>query len=275
MSDASKPNGEQIRLRATLISELHSYGSKVPKSRKDVAKASHAVMAMLNKVKGEQKSTQPSEKTPREKKPHREYGSHQGNKHVHDIIDVIYNSAEEIPSSVAFSLANAITALQAMDNVIDVKAMKNECETKDSALDEQFKEKYGNTLTEAQALKLRQAKSKNAFQYWTCEIKVEMIADHQFEGSQRGDDGLYHNFVRSKRMYTANMVPLTWVEAHTKVSEDVTKLVKGVMSVFAAIPQVYVDVPDTGKPRFVSVKSRSKNLSSGYGPIGKMNLPQS
>lgn len=267
MSDTNKVSGDQIRLHCTLTSELRSYGSKVPKSKKEVANSAHAVMAMINKAKGLAKNgTQAKIGLSKERKPHKDYGSHQGNKHVYDIVDAIYESPSDIPDTVVLSIANAMTALQCYEGSIDVKAMKNQCESKDAALDVEFKERYGTSLTEEQALALRRAKSKNAFQYWTCEIKVEAIADHPIEGFQLQEDGLYHNYVRSKRIYTSSMVPLTWIMAHAIVDETCTKLVRGFMDTIRIQPQVFVEIPDSGRPRFVSVKTEAKRLAGGYSP---------
>lgn len=265
--DINEPlTGTQVRVEARFVSELHSYGTKVPRSRKERAKSSRAVIAALRTQKEEDQNPTPSskKKTSKSKHPHRQYGTHQGNKHVFDIHVGVYPSSDEIPDHIRIGIANTMTILESSVTSIDIKAKKNECEAKDAALDSEFERMYGTTLTDDLSARLRVQKAKNSFTYWSTEITLTVTTCYSFKGSRPNGDGTFTTVVRSKRIYTDNLIPLSWVVANISLREDVTEFIKGTVTSYDAQKMFYLPHPDTGKPRFVSEKSRARYLARGY-----------
>lgn len=197
-------------------SQDRSYGTRVPSSTVDKGKGvckAHAVSALLRGDPSLKAGSNPKEASPKVRKEHKEYGTHNGSEHTHDFliegvdIEQIAELAQYLDQG-----ANLIQGFEGnnWDGLMDITTHKNETERLDAELDKKFLSLYGERLSKEQTLELVRAKSKNSFTYVRTQVVIMVYSKTELPGfiAPKKDDGYWWTCIKSKYVYTESRIPL-------------------------------------------------------------------
>lgn len=260
--DRASLSYDNLVIDATIHSRRRSYGTKVPKSRKEKAQGAKKLKATLLEPKVQPENSGPvKEKTP--KGSHKEYGSHNGSEHTFDLLVKEITQFSDLTEGEVNSLCNAMTSIESYKGTsIDILAEKNRVESQDAETDSKFRQTYGVRLSNVQALALANEKAKHAFTYYETQVVVKLISKEERDGFEKDPSGSFIKVIRSKRVYTSQLIPIDWIRANCKISSEEVP-VQGVKRQVVAQLPVYRVLPN-GEARFISPSKAERIQLSGY-----------
>lgn len=139
-----------------------------------------------------------------DKKSTKGYGTHNGSTHVQKILET---KVDQNSDEIAAILESSLNALGSRAS-LEIRALKYKYKTERNNLEEQYRLKYGNRLTESQYASLQNAKAKLSFSYYATQIIVVMMdPDEQFTGSEWDKDrNAYVLVTKSRTVYTSDLL---------------------------------------------------------------------
>lgn len=141
-----------------------------------------------------------AEVTTSTKRQPKEYGSHNGNVHVHVMVDDSYETDDDIDSITNY-ITNMTSAFEAKPS-FDLKKAKNDYRVYKDEVVTRYAKTFGSQLSERTATEMLRDLSKKAFIYTSHQIIITVSSDVQIEGARFNDeDGLYYITFKSKMIY--------------------------------------------------------------------------
>lgn len=245
-----------------------SYGTRVPQSKTDKGKGASKARFVSSLLRGPSSSKEEENKEPlpKNRKVHKEYGSHNGSEHTHDY--VIVAADEEDITAVCDAIDQGANLIEAFEGrqwsgTLDIQARKNETERLDAAQDQVFLERYGPRLSRDQSLALVQAKAKNSFTYVRTQVVITVYSKTERPGfsAPKKEGEFYWTCIKSKYVYTEARIPLAelitlWNQAQTGKFAKRKKPKVELLSFNTLV---------TGVSKFASERAISRSISKASG----------
>lgn len=206
-----------IKFEARLVTQYHHHGQKRPKTGRYKGKAASKLGAVAERIAAieaakmgcststlevnSDRETSPGE-SDKEDKVLKPYGTEGISTHVQILIS---NEVDGIdPKDVEY----AERLLVAFQNVksIDLAGRKYEYRTRKSKILQEYNRKYGSTISPAIQQRLEDECYKLSFDYYASQIVVTLSSDEQFHESARKRGEKWYLTIRSKMVYTENLL---------------------------------------------------------------------
>lgn len=207
-----------LNIKVSLVSTVHRHGSKGPKPTKVRTAVSSKFSALMKSRKAsadeveepiDDEDVDSSDSkgnavvTASTKRQPKEYGQHNGNVHVHVMVDDTFESDDEIDSITTY-ITNMTSAFESKPS-FSLKKAKNDYRIYKDEVVAHYAKTFGSQLDERTATNMLKDLSKKAFIYTSHQIIITISSDQSIEGARPNDeDGLYYITFKSKMIYREN-----------------------------------------------------------------------